>query len=389
MYADPQTKTVPLYRRRLEVKPSNGIALIEPCSVNESHGGGWVQLKYIEGGPEIVEVPPPLLPPGWAFVEYDIAGNVLMRKRFVKPRITEDEEPEILDEFITIPRQGLDFSAGIESFVSCNITTGYCTYIFAPTDYPYDSRVDFPFWFGLTPAHEWSLTSNANDAQLDYEPCLCDYLDRNERLIPGQKLEYSKQTTNLVYELPDTLDGAGGTAEVEFGYYAVIPPDEYSVSFEGTPQMTICQFSKGDKVVHAQKPSPADYYIGDYITLDQLPDGGFSYPHHGAFYLTLQDNLPIIDQPFGVFNDCENASLMGIFVREDEEYIKYLMTARLDYIPFGYAIETKTPSCFYKVTADENCAPRMVGVRYNVVRMERELYIQGACYKPCTSLTQM
>jgi hypothetical protein len=389
MYADPETLTVPLYRLRLEVEQNSGIACIEPCTPSFDNSG-WVRLKYIDGGDEIVELPPPVPPPGWTFVEYDFGGNMILKKTFVKPREDEDDEPEIREETIALPSQPGNTGAGNFYFQSCNTLTGYCTYRYIPRTVTYEQCSEFPFWFGLTGPDRWSLTSNINDAQLNYDPCVCDYLDRNERLIPGQKLEYAAKKTVLTYDLPDTLDEANRRGELEFEYCSVTPPKEYTASFEGTPRMLVHQFSKGTKVMHGTYLSPTDYYLGDYQVFDEAPPDGFVYPYKGAFYIEFENSYtPIVDQPFGIFNDCENAALMGIFLREDENYIKYFMTARLDYVPFGYAIETRTPSCFYKVTAEENCAPRMVGVRYSVIRVDRELYIQGACYKPCTSLTQM
>jgi hypothetical protein len=153
--------------------------------------------------------------------------------------------------------------------------------------------------------------------------------------------------------------------------------------------MVIYQFAKGDPVMFGTYASSDDYYLNNYDKLDQPPSGGFRYPYGGAFYLQLQDGQPLIEQPFGIFNDCEHATLMGLFSQADTEGILYAMTARMDYVPFGYAVETQSPACFYKVTAEENCAPRMVGIRYDVVREDRALYIKGACYKPCTSLTKM
>jgi hypothetical protein len=393
IFADPETKSVPLYRRALRVKQQGGMAVVEPAIAGVPHYNGWVQLEYVDRGQELVELPPVNTPEGWAFLTFNADGGMQISKTFEKPAPSpegteEEQPPETKTEVIVIPRQGGTENTGSYVFQKCDVATGRCIYAYTPRVPDYQQRSEFPFWFGLTHASPWGLTSNISEAQLDYDPCVCNKLDRNERLIPGQRVEYTEQTTRLTYRLPEE-DGIVKTDVKLFSYCSAVPPNEYSVSFEGTPTMLVGRFSKGSKVSYGTTSSATDYYIGSYELFDEMPGDGFPYPYSGFICLNDQGGAPKIEQPFGVFHDCDNPALTGLFIRDDDTGVKYPMTARLAHVPFGYAIETKTPACFYKVSADENCAPRMVGLQYLVARADTMLEIRGACYKPCTSLTQL
>jgi hypothetical protein len=387
-YADSVTKTVPLYRRRLKTKSRNGMVSVATCIPNDNtrSTAGWAELEYEESEREIIEIPPMPVPDDWEFVKYNNNGTIDIKKEFTDPSDSALKEVKTL----TLNRQYLSENTGNYQFESCDTKTGICTYTYDPLTEAYDPYVDFPFWYGLTQPHRWSLTSNKNAAQLDYPACICNNLDRNEWLIPGQEVPYQRNTISLKYETKTTgKNNEPQFSSVSFSYYVAEAPESYSVAFSGTPRMTVYQFQKGDKVKYGNATSDVDYYLNLYETLNTVPPDGFPYPKAGALFITIINDSIVIEQPFGVFHDCENVSLVGLFLQADIDNIMYPMTARLDYVPYGYAIETQTPSCFYKVTAEENCAPRLVGVRYDVIRQDRLLYIRGACYKPCSTLTKM
>jgi hypothetical protein len=398
IYADFATKTVPLYRRRLKIKVAKGIC--QTNSLTDNVNNSWAKLEYISEQPETVKIPPPPTPPGWALKEYNSNGVATVERTFTSTNA--NGEPISNTRSLQISRQQGAPGTGEYTFKSCDKSTGVCTYSYTPLTVDY-KEYSLPFWYGLTQPDPWSLTSDSTNAQLDYPPCLCDDLDRNEWLIPGQSVKASLKTIDLIYKKPyidkdeNNQPDTPLTDTISFDYWECTGPAKYSTTFEGTPKIKFMRFKKGENYKleqpnQAPKDLGEDYYIEDYGELPNPTPENTLYPFRKSFFLEFTDNderTPIISQPFGIFNECDSVYAVGMFVREDTDGIRYPMTARLDYVPFGYAIETQTPSCFYRITQDENCAPRLVGVRYDVVREGRELYVKGACYKPCSSLTKM
>ena len=247
----------------------------------------------------------------------------------------------------------------------------------------YDQYHSFPFFFdGLPQPKRARLTTKTYKAhRSDWVPAICKTLDHNEVLIPGMVVEIEEATTTV--------------NDQTFRYLIVTPPESYSTVLEGTPEQVVYK-------VTYRAPSPSDLEAGTikeddcWITgIKKLDDDESPQmnPPSGTIYrfgvkLNSETGAPKITEPFGAFNNCDNKGSLTVFLRTTAWGVNYTCTARLDHIPFGYAVPSKTPSCYYK-SGNDDCAAHMVGQRYLVKRIEADnrLYLTGACYVPCSTLS--
>ena len=247
----------------------------------------------------------------------------------------------------------------------------------------YDQYHSFPFFFsGLSLPKRARLTTKQYKAQRsDWVPAICTTLDHNEVLIPG-----------MVVPITDTNTTINGQT---FHYLTVTPPESYSTALEGTPNEVVYKVSY-------RAPSPSDIEesiikeddcwvtgikkLDDDAAIPANPPSGTVY--RVGIKLKADTGAPDIAEPFGAFNNCDNRGSMTVFLRTTAWGINYTCTARLDHIPFGYAVPSKTPSCYYK-SGNDPCAASLVSQRFLVKRIEADnrLYLTGACYVPCSTLS--
>lgn len=276
---------------------------------------------------------------------------------------------------------------------SVDSTTKVATMTFTPhtASHTYDQFYSFPFMVpGLPPYKKTRVTTKTHKAhRADWKPALCGALDHNEVLVPGMLVEISETHTTI----------SGST----FNYLTTSCPDSYSTYLEGTPIIStikIDYYAPGECDLETGKIKEGDCWISgistvsDSTTISTDPPIGVAY-RHGISINTSADTgttpgTPKIREPHGAFNDCENHGSLTLFLRTTAWGMKYMCSGRLDYIPFGYAVPSKTPSCYYRITGD-NCAVHLVNQRYRIQRNEEDgrIYLTGACYVPCSSLTSL
>lgn len=400
IYADLNTRSVPLYRRKMKVATSASAPMFHSAIPNSNvkSTAGWIKYEYdyqndteTNAVPkEEVKIPPPSIP-GATFISADEDGACTFR-------FPDDTE-------YTTPRQTQLSGYGDFEFKSCSQTTGICTYEFTPDSRDYDNNSDFPFWYGITPQKKMMGTFQTKNAQKDWVPAISPTSDYDEILSPGIVVPYEEKTIQLHYRVhAKYVEGdeyvAPGEGEEDryydyetpFKFAVVTPPEKYHTDIAGTPTLKIVKLTRElptEEEIDGHVIDEQDCWITSLAYIDTFPatrsPGELTYA-----VVQLNANWTAnIREPFGAFNDCSNAGNLALFMRYDVTGIEYPCCCRLDYIPYGYAVPSKTPSCFYKATTEENCAPRMRGVPYDILRQEdTELSLKGACYVPCTTLAR-
>ena len=262
--------------------------------------------------------------------------------------------------------------------------------------FPFIPYTDVDSYTAVSPPHSpVRITTKTFKAhRSDWIPAICDKLDQNEVLIPGMLVGYTKSETPL-YECQfgaQTLLG-------NFFYATVTPPDSYSTVTDGTPNFVI------DEIKYAMPNvtevgsgiiTDDDVWVTDIRELDEderLPKVNISGNEYYYGVKLGSNGYPDIREAFGGFRDCDNVGNMTIFTRTTPYNVSFPCTGRLDFIPFGYAVPSRTPSCYYKASEDE-CAVNFVSNRYIMTRIddagiENQLFLSGACYVPCSSLTSL
>lgn len=403
VYADLYTQTVPLYMKRIEPQTHANMAQIYTLPWLSASSCGWLSYEYdiSDVEEEIIVVPRPTTPGVWVPGSSDDTGTCT----FLWGRNNTDH--------FTVPRQPVDVvlaAYGTVRFISANRNDGSCTWGFTPDSrIVYDQEACFPFFCGLTPQIQLMGTTDTKKAQIKNYPAYAPTADRNEILMPGEAVEYTLKTVELHYLVKRTLVEPGYTDPVpegdddppppayvpytcEWTYAEITPPSVYHTELSGTPYVKILDVTKQKPTnaeLNAEYITSDDYWLYNWTYLDNAPE--LKVPNH-IYYavVTLTENsVPSIREPYGAFNDCQNLANIGLFVKIDYNNLLYSCACRLDYIPYGYAVPSKTPSCFYKATAAENCAPRMKGIVYDIVRQDNELVLKAGCYIPCSTLTQL
>lgn len=403
VYADMYTQSLPLYIKRIKPQTQANMAKMYTLPWLLLSTCGWLAYEYdlsdIEE--EVIVVPRPTAPGTWVPEATDEQGNCT----FAWGQNNESQ--------FVVPRQPVDTvlaAYGTARFISANRSDGSCTWGFTPdTNIVYDQEACFPFFCGLTPQNQMMGTTDTKKAQIKNYPAYSPTSDRNEILMPGESVAYTIKTIELQYQVkktlvdPDYVDPVPEGEEppappvyvpytCEWKYAEIVPPDVYHTELSGTPYVRILDVTKQKPTtaeIEAEYISADDYWMRNWTYIDSAPD--LKVPNH-IYYavLALTDNqVPSIREPYGAFNDCQNLANLGVFVKLDYNNYLYSCACRLDYIPYGYAVPSKTPSCFYKATAAENCAPRMKGIVYDIVRQDNELVLTAGCYIPCSTLTQM
>ena len=410
-----QAGTMPLYQRKLKVKTRDS----SPCDWFFIWGESWGEIQHsscswytyeydstadVDGSPpfETVKIPPYSIPNA-TFVSADESGTCTYKlpnnMTFTRPR----QEPSVFAE-----------DCGVWEFKSCDVETGVCAWEFGAFIPVYDGDTDFPFWPGITGQNRMRVTTDVKKAQRKYLPALCDELDYNETLIPGMRVEYEEASVDLHYQVHQKYveddyvepvpDENGNVPDpvyydyyTEFNYAKVTAPKKYHTDVSGTPALKLIDITievpTEEEVEKKKIITDDDFWITSREFIDKFPDvreAGHLY--YAAIELNKSTYNPVIREPFGAFNDCSNAGALATFSRWDMSNVEYTCACRLDYLPYGYAVPTKTPSCFHKATAEENCAPRLVGTPFDIERSEdgnHYLLLRGGCYVPCSSLTKI
>ena len=400
IYADPVTQTVPLYVRKLKVAKKANVPIVSAfIDRTEESTCGWYAYTYDcnieeEEEPETVVIPR-INCDGGTFVSADSEGTC-----------TYQFPGDIL---MQMPRQAPLYSQaehgyGSWEFKSCDTATGSCLWEFSP--YRHDSfPFSHPFDTGVTYADPLAVTTKKSRAQMAWLPAICRTTDYNEPLVPGMKVQYTTETVDLCclvhpryveedYEEPEDEDEEVKYYDfyVPFTYAVVTPPDTYHTDITGTPELKIVKLTiewptekeiAEDKII-----ADGDYWITNREYVDSFPTTRAPGELYYAAVELTDQYVPVIREAYGAFNDCENEGNLAVFMRKDAYDTEYTCCVRLNYIPYGYALPTKTPSCFFKATTIENCAPRMKGSMYDLYRQDSELYVKGACYIPCSVLKQ-
>lgn len=277
--------------------------------------------------------------------------------------------------------------------------TGFLTFEYSDTEeHSYSVKPgSLPFWFGLTGTGVWPTTKKAN-AQRQYYPVYSPDSDRNEVLVPGELFRFTPVRLSLhsyidASMIPGSnMSGEIATESVEWTYLSLIPPEKYHTDISCTPytkvrEIKYSKFTSTDDLIVSGKVEQDDLKLESIQDVDTVPE---TNTPHTIRYCVPRTTNSVVDvyEPFGAFNDCANIESLALFIKTDSDDVKYPCTCRLDYIPYGYAIPTKTPSCFYKATTTDNCAPRLKGVVYDITRVDKQLVVNGGCYVPCSSLAQ-
>jgi hypothetical protein len=244
-----------------------------------------------------------------------------------------------------------------------------------------------------SPRHPMAITTKPYKAQRsDWIPAMCRNLDQNEVLIPGMLVSYKKATTTL------TQCSGGEMAELGDFVYGEIesPPEYYSTVTEGTPNYVIYKIEYKTPTLSESTRgviSDEDVYVTNVEVVDEIPPFNITGNEYYIGVKLDSNGYPDIREPFGGFRDCDNLGNMTVFFRTTAYNISFTCTGRLDFIPFGYAVPSRTPSCYYK-TANDDCAVNFVNTRYIMKRIndsgiENQLFLSGACYVPCSALTSL
>lgn len=354
--------------------------------------------KYDTAEGETVIVPPP-----------KIAGCVFDHAHISENSAHEIESVDFYykcgDETFHIPSAGYDavldgvFGSNNWTLKSVDAQTGFATYEYSDTDeYVFSIQPGaFMFWYGLTDSWMPPTTKKAC-AQKQYYPVYSPDSDRNEVLVPGETFRFTPVHLSLhSYVDASSVPGSNGsgtiaTESVDWTYLSLIPPEKYHTDISCTPYTKVREIkyhkpTSTDENIVGGLIQEDDLFIDSVQDLDTAPE---TNTPHTIRYCVPRTTNSVVDvyEPFGAFNDCTNTESLALFIKTDSDDVKYPCTCRLDYIPYGYAIPTKTPSCFYKATTTDNCAPRLKGVVYDITRVDKQLVVNGGCYVPCSSLAQ-
>jgi len=411
MFLDPFTKTKPAYMRRVRVDALGNTPGIHQLidGSEEPSTCGWLKFEYDWGSgaggsspqveKEIIKLPRPNpaiigvfkeadASTGEATFEYEDGGSIKTYKRNPQQPINGDT------------------NYGMYDLVSCDPQTGECTWEFTPKYIEYDQINSFPFWPGITSVNRMMVTSKprlAHKETKQWIPAFCKESDRNEILIPGERIQYEMKAIELLYYVhrdfikdPDDPTKTWYEYPVDFVYAEVTPPERYLTDIEGTPHIKFVDIARrrptNDEIDVQKIITEDDFWITKRAYIKELPN--LREPNHiyyAAMRLTEGNSKPDMREPFGAFNDCENKASIALFMKRDRFSLEYPNSVNLTFVPFGYAVPSKTPSCFYKATAQENCAPQLVGQQYRLVRDDTnfQLMLAAACYVPCSTLTTL
>lgn len=252
----------------------------------------------------------------------------------------------------------------------------------------YSDLFSFPFMGKFPPRSPIAITTKTHKAHReDWIPALCPTLDENEVLVPGMLVSYQPAKVGL---MNGTYDGG------EFKYAIVDAPEDYSTVTEGTTRYTISRITCAmptSSEIEDGKIAYDDVWISSISEVSKLPDYNIKNEDYYVGIKLTDGGYPDMREPFGAFRDCDNLANRAMFFRTTPFNVSFPCTCRLDYIPFGYAIPSRTPSCYYK-SSNDDCAVNFTSSRYTVVRAdgdknEKHLFVTGACYVPCSSLSSL
>ena len=370
---------------------------------------GWIEYAYYDEleeypSPETFKIKPPTIkdPAGkactvttkgmtWIFSGYP---TELARQEGGEKTVYASLSPLMITPFWS----GYSKKAQMGTAYVLAVTSTEATIAYLPafnksgnkTQTTYNQVWSFPFEVkGLpTPAFPMLTTMTYKAMRKDYVPALCPNLDQNEIITPGTIVEVSKRKVTLFTDKNDRKKTQ------DFEYYLVEPPSSYSTVTEGTPYTKVVKFKKHDPAPDELKNriiEEGDLWIEDIEEVRSLPScevGGTEY------YVGISlkpDGTPRIRQPYGIFNDCDNKAHLGLFIKRTPRGLSYPTSFRIDYVPYGYAVPSKTPACYYRISG-EKCAANIISPQYVIKRVADTgtgytLQLTGACYVPGSTLT--
>jgi len=268
---------------------------------------------------------------------------------------------------------------------------------------------------GISPQW-WQLTTNVQEAQLNYDFAYCFDLEWAESLVPGEKVrcvqrqviynvpavdEYNQPVYEIIYDGfgNPVLDGFGepvlaadglgnpirAMEQQIFQYYEIIPPQEYKTAIDGQPKVelytgiddSITLFGAG---VEQDVPITLLRREDVYVRPEDI-----TTPDCELVYASLRDNKASADvvNPLAVISDLQTdrnghltKRLRALFYKTDKMKRKYPMLFEVDALPYGYCIEVGNIQHYYGTKHDQ-CSPYYLREEYSVVRVDRSKGQQG------------
>ena len=278
-------------------------------------------------------------------------------------------------------------------------------------------------FLGISP-QAWRLTTDKDQAQLNYDFAYCFDLELAEALVPGERVQCALRRVMFtvlaqneygepVYEYVKDADGnlvlnnngdpivvvdANGkpkrqTMYKTFQYYEIIPPKEYKTATDGQPSVEL-YIGTNDVITLSEDISDSTLDIDLSITPLQTTASyvrpeDIATPDFELVYASLRSNKASaeVGNPLAVISDLQTdrnghltKRLRALFYKVDDENRKYPMLFEVDVLPYGYCIEVSNTKHYYG-TDQDRCAPYHLRELYTVVRAERSKGQKGKTLK--------
>ena len=278
-------------------------------------------------------------------------------------------------------------------------------------------------FLGISP-QAWRLTTDKDQAQLNYDFAYCFDLEWAESLVPGERVQCALRRVMFtvlaqneygepVYEYVKDADGnlvlnnngepivvvdINGKPKREkvyktFQYYEIIPPKEYKTATDGQPSVEL-YIGTNDVITLSEDVSDSTLDIDLSITPLQTTASyvrpeDIATPDYELVYASLRSNKASAEvvNPLAVISDLQTdrnghltKRLRALFYKVDDENRKYPMLFEVDVLPYGYCIEVSNTKHYYGTDQDQ-CAPYHLRELYTVVRAERSKGQQGKTLK--------
>jgi len=275
-------------------------------------------------------------------------------------------------------------------------------------------------FIGISP-QPWALTTNPDEAQMNYDFAWCPDLEFAEALVPGERMKcFERFTSFLVPKIDERgqpmykylLDSEGNvvldnngdpvyerdkngnlirdTQQRVFRYYEILPPDSYKTYIEGQPDVEMQigleerQFYAIDGDGFVDNIVDAEGVLGviGMTTLQRartyIQPEDIVTPEFEMVYVDLEKKSSAkIVNPLAVIQDIQTdrngnltKRLRAVWYKTDEESRKFPMLFEVDILSYGFCIEAGIVKQFV-ATGDDTCAPHQLREEYDVVRMER------------------
>jgi hypothetical protein len=277
-----------------------------------------------------------------------------------------------------------------------------------------DDNIIANHFIGISPQW-WSLTTDPNQAQLDYDFAYCPDLEWAEALVPGEIAECQEKVAlfqafavdefgqplyeyvrdelgNLVLDNNNNpipaIDSGGRPIRVKifnaFRYYEITPPDAYRTAIDGQPSVEmyvgteeVINLISGDSIdpeVDLDIPITPLQRVMNYVRPEDVVS-----PDYELVYAALRDNKASAEivNPLAVVSDLQTdrnghltKRLRALWYKKDNEDRRYPMLFEVDTLPYGYCIEVGNIQHYYGTEHDQ-CAPHNLREEYAIERVDR------------------